>query len=50
MKTKSFRELRKRMTPEPRAKNETITQFALLYLTVVELQKSLGMSNGYSRD
>ena len=50
MKTKSFRELRKRMTPERQAKNETIAQFALLCLTVVELQKFLGMSNGYSRE
>ncbi|HBB30398.1 MAG TPA: transcriptional regulator [Cyanobacteria bacterium UBA8803] len=42
MKTKPFSELRKRMTPEQRAKNKTLAQLALLHLTLIELPKSLG--------
>jgi len=43
MKTKSFSELRKQMTPERRAKNETRAQLMLLLLTLAERQKSLGV-------
>jgi hypothetical protein len=42
MRTKPFSVLRERMTPERRAKNETRVQLALLHLTLLELQKSLG--------
>lgn len=44
MKTKPFSELRKRMTPERRAQIETRVQLALLHLTLVELQTSLGVT------
>jgi hypothetical protein len=44
MRTKSFSELRKRMTPERRAENETRAQLALLLLTLAELQKSSGVT------
>ncbi|MGB7442692.1 MAG: XRE family transcriptional regulator [Coleofasciculaceae cyanobacterium] len=44
MKTKPFSELRKRMKPERRAKNKTRAQFLLLYLTLAELQESLGVT------
>ncbi|EAW35837.1 MAG: transcriptional regulator [Limnoraphis robusta] len=44
MKTKSFNELRKRMTPERRAKNKARAQLALLYLNLAELQESLGVT------
>lgn len=44
MKTKPFSELRKRMTPERRAKNKTRAQLALLLLTLAELQKSSGVT------
>lgn len=44
MKTKSFSELRQRMTPERRAKNKTRTQLMLLHLTLAELQESLGVT------
>lgn len=43
MKTKPFSELRKLMTPERRAKNKTRAQIALLHLTLMELQESLGL-------
>jgi hypothetical protein len=44
MKTKSFNELRKQMTPERRAKNKARAQLALLYLNLAELQESLGVT------
>lgn len=44
MRTKPFSELRKRMTPERRAENETRAQLALLLLTLAELQKSSGVT------
>ena len=44
MKTKSFEELRKRMTPERRAKNKARAQLALLYVNLTELQQSLGIT------
>ncbi|MDF2387415.1 hypothetical protein JMG10_38570 [Nostoc ellipsosporum NOK] len=44
MKTKPFSELRKRMTPERRAKNKTRAQLMLLHLTLLELQESLGLA------
>jgi DNA-binding XRE family transcriptional regulator len=43
MKTKSFNELRKKMTPEQRAKSEVRAQLALLHLTS-ELRKSLNLT------
>jgi septal ring factor EnvC (AmiA/AmiB activator) len=45
MKTKPFSELRNRMTPERRAKNKTRAQIALLHLTLMELQESLGLAH-----
>lgn len=42
MKTKPFNELRNRMTPERRQKNETRAQLALLHLTLLEQLKALG--------
>lgn len=42
IRTKPFSVLRERMTPERRAKIETRVQLALLHLTLLELQKSLG--------
>ena len=44
MKTKPFSELRKRMTPERRAKNKTRAQLMLLHLALAELQESLGVT------
>ena len=44
MKTKSFDELRKRMTPERRAKNKARAQLVLLYLNLTELQEQLGIT------
>jgi hypothetical protein len=44
MRTKPFSELRKRMTPERRAKNKTRAQLVLLYLALAELQESLGVT------
>ncbi|GAX37387.1 XRE family transcriptional regulator [Nodularia sp. NIES-3585] len=44
MKTKPFSELRNRMTPERRARNKTRAQIALLHLTLMELQESLGLT------
>ncbi len=41
MRTKSFNELRNRMTPERRAQNETRAQFESLYLTLNELRKRM---------
>jgi len=40
MKTKPFSELRKRMTPERRAKNKTRAQLILLHIALAELQDS----------
>lgn len=42
IRTKPFSVLRERMTPERRAKIETRVQLALLHLTLLELQQSLG--------
>ena len=39
MKTKPFSELRKRMTPERRAKNKTRAQLVLLHLALAEQQE-----------
>ena len=44
MKTKPFSELRKKMTPERRAKNKTRAQLMSLHLTLLELQQSLGLT------
>jgi len=44
MKTKPFSELRKRMTPDRRAKNQIRAQLLLLHLTLAELQESLEMT------
>ncbi|BAY07507.1 XRE family transcriptional regulator [Calothrix sp. NIES-2098] len=44
MKTKPFSELRKRMTPEQRAESDTRAKLALLHITLMELQESLGLS------
>ncbi|BAY21682.1 putative transcriptional regulator [Calothrix sp. NIES-2100] len=41
MKTKPFSELRKRMTPERRAKSKTRAKLALLHINLMELQESL---------
>ena len=41
MRTKSFNELRKRMTPKRREQNETRAQFESLYLTLNELRKRM---------
>jgi hypothetical protein len=43
MKTKPFSELRKRMTPEQRTESEILGKVALLQLTLLELQESLGL-------
>lgn len=44
MKTKPFSELRKRMSPEQRAKSETRAKLMSLHLTLMELQESLGVT------
>ncbi|MEH1850826.1 MAG: transcriptional regulator [Nostoc sp.] len=44
MKTKPFSELRNRMSPERRERNKTRAQIALLHLTLMELQESLGVT------
>lgn len=44
MKTKSFEELRKNMSPERRAENARRTQLALMHLTLCELRKSLNLT------
>ncbi|MBW4676381.1 MAG: helix-turn-helix domain-containing protein [Desmonostoc geniculatum HA4340-LM1] len=44
MKTKPFSELRNRMSPERRERNKTRAQIALLHLTLMELQESLGLT------
>ena len=49
MKTKPFSNLRKRMTPERRAKNKTRAQLMLLHLTLLELQKSLNSTEDNSQ-
>lgn len=41
MKTKSFNELRNRMTPQRRAQNENRAKFESLYLTLNQLQKRM---------
>ncbi|NES19751.1 MAG: transcriptional regulator [Symploca sp. SIO3E6] len=48
MKTKPFSELRKRMTPERRAKNKAHAQIILLHLALAELQESLGTTKDAS--
>ena len=45
MKTKPFSELRNRMTPERRVKNEIRAQLALLHLTLLEQRKALGYTD-----
>ncbi|MEG4397168.1 hypothetical protein [Microcoleus sp. BROC3] len=45
MKTKPFSELRNRVTPERRVKNEIRAQLALLHLTLVEQRKALGYTD-----
>ncbi|MEH1965846.1 helix-turn-helix domain-containing protein [Nostoc sp.] len=42
MKTKPFKELREKMTPEQQAKSEMQANLALLKLTLSELRESLG--------
>jgi transcriptional regulator with XRE-family HTH domain len=42
MKTKPFKELRKRMTPEQQAESEMQANLGLLKLTLSELRESLG--------
>jgi len=42
MKTKPFKELREKMTPEQQAESEIQTNLALLKLTLSELRESLG--------
>lgn len=42
MKTKPFKELRKRMTPEQQVESEMQANLALLQLTLSELRESLG--------
>ncbi len=42
MKTKLFKELRKKMTPEQQAESEMQANLALLKLTLSELRESLG--------
>jgi len=44
MKVKPFNQLRKRMTPERRAKNKTRAKIISLHLTLLELQQSLGLT------
>lgn len=44
MKTKSFNELREKMTPEQRAESGVRVQLALLHLTLSELRKSLNLT------
>lgn len=45
MNTKPFSELRNRMTPERRQKNEIRAQLALLHLTLLEQLKALGYTD-----
>ena len=45
MKTKPFSELRNRMTPERRVKNEIRAQLALLHLTLLDQRKALGYTD-----
>ena len=45
MKTKPFSELRNRMIPERRVKNEIRAQLALLHLTLLEQRKALGYTD-----
>ena len=42
MKTKPFKELRQRMTPEQQAESELQANLALLQLTLSELREALG--------
>ena len=44
MKTKSFDELEKRMTPKQIAESDTLAELMLLYLNLAELQESLGVT------
>lgn len=44
MKTKPFSELRKRMTPERRAKSKARAQLMLLHLNLLELKQSLDLT------
>ncbi|RUT10249.1 hypothetical protein DSM106972_007440 [Dulcicalothrix desertica PCC 7102] len=45
MKTKPYIKLRNQMSPERRAKNATRAKIALLHLTLIELQNSLGIAH-----
>lgn len=44
MNTKPFSELRNKMTPEQRAKSEARAKLVSLHISLIELQKSLGIS------
>jgi transcriptional regulator with XRE-family HTH domain len=44
MKTKSFQQLRDRMSPERRAKNEARVRTALIYMALQELRQSLSVT------
>jgi Helix-turn-helix domain len=44
MKTKPYSELRKRLTPEQRAKNKTRAKIMLLQLTLMGLKESLELT------
>ncbi|MBD2500147.1 transcriptional regulator [Anabaena azotica] len=45
MTRKPYSELRKRMTPERRAENETRAKMMLLHLNLMELKQSLALTN-----
>ncbi len=45
MPRKPYSELRKQMTPERRAKNETRAKIMLLHLNLMELKQSLELTN-----
>ncbi len=44
MKTKPFSELRRKMTPEQIAKSEARAKLVSLHISLIELQKTLGIS------
>ncbi|MBW4603404.1 MAG: hypothetical protein KME29_28525 [Calothrix sp. FI2-JRJ7] len=43
MNTKRFSELRKKMTPEQRAKSEARAKLVSLHISLIELQNTLGI-------
>jgi len=45
MTRKPYSELRKQITPERRAENETRAKIMLLYLNLMELKQSLALTN-----